>query len=338
MSKVAVVILNFNGEDYLRKFLPFVIKFSKPHEIVVTDNGSTDNSVQVLKKEFPEVSLIEIKQNQGFSAGYNFALSKLKAKYFVLLNSDVEVSEGWLEPMIELMDHQQKVAACQPKILSFHEKEKFEYAGASGGFIDKLGYPFCRGRIFDDLEKDHGQYDEARRVFWATGACLMVRSDVYHELGGLDDDFFAHMEEIDLCWRINNTNYEVYCCPQSHVYHVGGGTLSHNNKRKTFLNFRNGLYLLVKNLNRSELFRKIALRIVLDWVAAIKFAFSGSFDHSFAVFSAHLAFVKGARKMCQKRKMIPKRHKMSKMAAIYQRYITWDYFMRKRKRFSSLDI
>ena len=284
--KVAVVILNYNGKAFLEQFLPNVIASCDPNrtEIVVADNASTDDSVSFMKSRFPEIRLIENGSNGGFATGYNVALRQVEAQYYVLLNSDIEVAPNWIEPVIAMMDADQQIAACQPKILSYYHKEQFEYAGACGGFIDKYGYPFCRGRVFQNLENDDHQYDEPMEVFWATGACLIVRADLYHQIGGLDDSFFAHMEEIDLCWRLKNAGYKVCCCPQSHIYHIGGGTLPKNSPRKTYLNFRNNLSLLVKNLPENRIFATIAYRIVLDWVAAFKFLAEGCFKDFRMVF------------------------------------------------------
>lgn len=248
MKKTAVVILNWNGRKFLKKFLPDVIKFSKKDaEVIVADNASTDDSVAVLKADFPEIRIIENKSNGGFAKGYNQALKLIDAEYYILLNSDIEVTENWINPVIELMESDKNIAACQPKIRSYHEKEKFEYAGAAGGFIDKFGYPFCRGRIFQSLEEDKGQYDDTVEIFWATGAALFIRAELYHKLGGMDDDFFAHMEEIDLCWRLKNEGYKIMYCPKSTVYHVGGGTLPTSSSWKTYLNFRNNFFLIYKN-------------------------------------------------------------------------------------------
>ena len=240
MTKTAVVILNYNGEKFLREFLPVVIKLSGNAKIVVADNGSTDLSVELLKQKFPTVELIRLDNNYGFCGGYNRALKQVEAEYYVLLNSDVEVTPEWLEPLVALLDSSSDIAAAQPKVLSYNDKDHFEYAGAAGGFMDSLGYPFCRGRLFDITEKDTGQYNDTREVFWATGACLIIRSAVYHKLGGLDEDFFAHMEEIDLCWKVQRAGHKVYYCGTSHVFHVGGGTLSKSNPRKTYYNLRNG--------------------------------------------------------------------------------------------------
>lgn len=288
MIKVAVVILNWNGADMLRKFLPSVVKCTNPDlaEVYVADNGSTDNSIDMLKSEFPSVGLISFKENYGFAGGYNKVMEYVKAEYVVLLNSDVEVTERWIEPVLAYMELHDDVAACQPKILSFHDKSKFEYAGASGGFIDKYGYPFCRGRVFDSLETDNGQYDTPTDVFWASGAAMFVRRKVYMEVGGLDSRFFAHMEEIDLCWRLLSRGYRLVCVPESKVYHVGGATLKKENPRKTYLNFRNNLLMLYKNLPSDELARIMSVRSFLDYLAVIFYILKFDFSNAKAVIKA----------------------------------------------------
>lgn len=332
--KVAVVILNYNGQKFLEKFLPNVIANCDPAlaEVVVADNASTDDSVAFMKAHFPEIRLIENGSNGGFTTGYNLALRQVEAQYYVLLNSDIEVAPHWIEPIIALMDADPQIAACQPKILSYYHKEQFEYAGASGGFIDKFGYPFCRGRVFQNLEEDHGQYDEPMEVFWATGACMFVRADLYHQIGGLDDSFFAHMEEIDLCWRLKNVGYKVYCCPQSWVYHIGGGTLPKNSPRKTYLNFRNNLSLLVKNLPEHRVKRTIFYRILLDWVAAFKFLVEGCPKDFAMVFKAHRDFYKRLKDLREKR-MDGEHHPVS---CIYRRNIVFDNVLRGKKKFNEL--
>ena len=289
-SKVAVVILNWNGKSFLEKFLPIVIKNSSNAQIIVADNQSSDDSVSFLKAHFPKVRVIINPSNDGFATGYNLALKQVQAEYYVLLNSDVEVTENWLEPIITLLDSNKQIAACQPKILDYNHKTKFEYAGASGGFIDKYGYPFCRGRIFNVLEEDKGQYNSSEEVFWATGACMFVRAEAFWKVGGFDDDYFAHMEEIDLCWRMKNVGYHIYVEPKSCVYHVGGGTLNKLSPRKTFLNFRNNLITLTKNASPRFLFFKILYRMILDGVAAFKFLLEGSGSHFIAVIKAHFSF------------------------------------------------
>ena len=333
--KVAVVILNYNGQKFLEQFLPNVIANcdSALAEVIVADNASTDDSVEFMREHFPDIRLIENGSNGGFSMGYNLALRQIDAEYYVLLNSDIEVASHWIEPVVELMDAHPEIAACQPKILSYYHKEKFEYAGASGGFIDQYGYPFCRGRIFQNLEDDKGQYDTPCEVFWATGACMFVRADLYHQIGGLDDSFFAHMEEIDLCWRLKNAGYKVYCCPQSKVYHIGGGTLPKNSPRKTYLNFRNNLSLLVKNLPKHRVKRTILYRIFLDWVAAFKFLFEGCPKDFRMVFKAHIDFYGRLNSLRAKRKQTG--HQL--VSCIYKHNIVVDCILRGKRRFSELN-
>ena len=332
--KVAVVILNYNGKKFLEEFLPNVIANCDPTwtEIVVADNNSSDGSVAFMQERFPDIRLIENGSNGGFATGYNMALRQIEAQYYVLLNSDIEVAPHWIEPVIELMDADPQIAACQPKILSYYHKEQFEYAGASGGYIDKYGYPFCRGRVFQNLETDEHQYDEPKEVFWATGACMFVRADLYHQIGGLDDSFFAHMEEIDLCWRLKNAGYKVYCCPQSWVYHIGGGTLPKNSPRKTYLNFRNNLSLLVKNLPKRRVRRTILFRVFLDWVAAFKFLFEGCPKDFRMVFKAHWDFYKRLKDLRKKRSY--SEHKL--VSCIYQKNIVFESIIRGKKKYSDL--
>lgn len=269
MKKVSVVILNWNGAEMLRTFLPSVVRFTDEEvaEVCVADNGSTDNSVEIVKNEFPSVRLIHFSENYGFAEGYNKALELLDTEYVVLLNSDVEVTENWIMPVLSFMEANPDVAACQPKILSYKDKSRFEYAGAAGGYIDKYGYPFCRGRIFDYLEPDNGQYDSPAEVFWTSGAAMFVRRNLYIEVGGLDSRFFAHMEEIDLCWRLLSRGYRLMCIPESKVYHVGGATLKKENPRKTYLNFRNNLLMMYKNLSSDELGSVMRVRCLLDLLA-----------------------------------------------------------------------
>lgn len=332
-SRLAIVILNYNGAGFLAKFLPSVLAHSKNCRIVVADNASTDNSLALLEEHFPEVECIRLEHNSGYAGGYNQALAQVTAEYYLLLNSDVEVTEGWLEPMLSLLENNPEIAACQPKIRSYHQPTHFEYAGASGGFLDLLGYPFCRGRIFDTLEEDRGQYDIARPVFWATGACMLIRSEVFWQMEGFDADFFAHMEEIDLCWRINSWGYEVWACPQSVVYHVGGGTLPKNNPRKTYLNFRNGLWMLIKNCE-NNLFIKLPFRIILDWLAAFTFLLKGNREDAVAVVKSHISTTKSVEILYKKR-LKSKLFRRSGIP-IYKRIILADYFLFKRKYFSML--
>lgn len=296
--KVAVVILNWNGEQMLRDFLPSVVAHSVLPEslgeavVYVADNGSTDHSLRLLADSFPSVRTIAFSQNYGFADGYNKAFEPIDAEYAILLNSDVEVTPGWLHPLVQYMDAHPQVAACQPKLMAYHQKDAFEYAGAMGGFIDCYGYPYCRGRIFDTVEKDHGQYDADVPLLWATGACLMVRLAVYKEVGGLDGRFFAHMEEIDLCWRLRCRGYEVRSVASSVVYHVGGATLNAGHPRKTFLNFRNNLLMLYKNLPAGKLRSVLFVRTLLDYVAATMFMLKGEWGSAKAVFRARREYRK----------------------------------------------
>ena len=292
MDKIAVVILNWNGCEMLRSFLPSVVRFSEADGAVVyvADNASTDASVEMLRREFPSVHLIILDKNHGFADGYNLALRQVEAEYVVLLNSDVEVTEHWLVPLAAYMDAHPEVAACQPKIRSWRHRDQFEYAGAAGGFIDRYGYPFCRGRIMGVVEADKGQYDAVMPVFWATGAALFIRLKDYRDAGGLDGRFFAHMEEIDLCWRLRARGRQLACVPRSVVYHVGGATLQKENPRKTFLNFRNNLLMLYKNLPQDELRRVMGVRACLDYVAALSFVLKGQFPNAWAVLRARRAY------------------------------------------------
>jgi GT2 family glycosyltransferase len=336
MDKVAIVILNYNGKNYLEKFLPSVIINSPGAVIYIADNASTDDSVLFLEKNFPTLHLIKIPVNYGYSKGYNIALQSVKSQYYILLNSDVEVNAGWLKPLISLMDSDEKIAACQPKIKSYNKKNDFEYAGAAGGFIDRLGYPFCRGRIFDSIEEDHGQYDITSEIFWASGACLMIKADLFHNFGGFDDDFFAHMEEVDLCWRLQSSGYKIFYCAESSVYHLGGGTLSKSDPKKTFLNFRNNLSLLYKNYPGQYLYPLIFLRMILDGLAAIKFLFTDSFGHFWAVAMAHFEIYKSMRLLRAKRRETMKNISANPLKRAYKGFIVFDYYLFKRRKFSDL--
>jgi GT2 family glycosyltransferase len=337
-KKIAVVILNWNGKSFLDKFLPSVIEHNIPgSELVVADNASTDDSVIFLKNNFPGVSIIENKINGGFARGYNEALKKVDAEYYILLNSDVEVTAGWIEPLLELMDSDPNIAACQPKIRDFKDKTKFEHAGAAGGFIDKYGYPFCQGRIFNSLESDTEQYNSVREIFWATGACMVIRSSIFNKAGGFDEDFFAHMEEIDLCWRIKNMGYKIMYTPYSTVYHVGGGTLSSSNPRKTFLNFQNNLVLLCKNHASRFFWLKMLMRFFLDGAAGIKFFFEGDFKHSWAVVRAHFSFYRNFKRNYSKRKKLQKEILHYSKTGVYNRSIVADFYLRGIRKFSELN-
>lgn len=334
MKKVAVVILNYNGRTFLEKFLPNVIENSSSvAEIIVADNKSTDDSVEFMKNKFPDIRLILNEFNGGFATGYNVALRQINADYYILLNSDIEVTPHWIEPVIELMESDETIAACQPKILSYYDKTKFEYAGAAGGYIDKYGYPFCRGRMFQDLETDNGQFNDVKEVFWATGACMFVKASLYHKYGGLDDDFFAHMEEIDFCWRLKNFDYKIMYCPDSKIYHIGGGTLPKSSARKTYLNFRNNLSLLMKNLPDGKVFGTIFYRFFLDWIAAFKFLCDGSFADFFAVTRAHISFLRHLPVLKKKRRQYPH----NKVTQVYQKNIVFKYFLEKKKLYNELN-
>ncbi|WP_202704228.1 glycosyltransferase family 2 protein [Flavobacterium sp. UGB4466] len=302
MDKIAVVILNWNGVKLLEQFLPSVIRFSEGAQIYVADNASTDDSIDFVKNNFPSIKIVQNTGNHGFAKGYNDALQHIDAEIYALVNSDIEVTENWLTPILETFENEKLTAIIQPKILDYKNKEYFEYAGAAGGFIDKYGFPFCRGRIFDTIEKDNGQYDDNCELFWASGACFFIRSEVYHELGGFDETFFAHQEEIDLCWRAANEGHVIKYVSGSTVYHVGGATLQQGNPRKTFLNFRNSLLMLVKNLPKKRLFFVIFFRMVLDGIAGIRFLTQGKVGHTYAILKAHFSFYSISLKYLKKRK------------------------------------
>lgn len=304
MADISIVILNYNGEKLLRKFLPSVIRHSTGATVWVADNGSTDASLSLLAREFPEVRVIALGKNYGFCKGYNEALGRVQAEIYVLLNSDVMVTQDWLDPMTSLMEADADIEAVQPKILSFSEPEKFEHAGAGGGLLDSMGYPFCRGRIFKRIEYDHGQYDDEREVFWSSGACMAIRASTYWKHGGLDEDFFAHMEEIDLCWKIQRSGGKVYYSGRSMVYHLGAGTLGYEDPRKTFLNFRNNMAMLLKHFTNREVWWKIPLRIGLDWLAALTFLLAGKPAHSSAVLKAHADLIRQRPGIVRKRRAL----------------------------------
>ena len=333
MNKLSVVILNYNGRGYLEQFLVEVVACSRPHEVVVVDNASTDDSVEYVKTQVPEARLICFDQNYGFSGGYNEAITLIESEYIVLLNSDVQVTPNWIEPVLAHMEAHPDMAAAQPKILDQKQPKLFEYAGGAGGYIDSLAYPFCRGRVFHTIEEDQQQYNDTRDVFWASGSCLFVRRASYLEAGGLDEDFFAHMEEIDLCWRFWNLGYRVSACPQSHIYHVGGGTLHKSQPRKTYLNFRNGLSLILKNDSLGKILWKIPLRMALDWLAAAHFSSHSGLKHGFAILKAHWHFTLSFGLHYKKRKHI-KRLKTKNPR--FRGLIIWQYFGLGKKRYSQL--
>ena len=329
--RTAIVILNCNGEVLLERYLPSVIQYSLNADIYVIDNASKDESVDFIKKTYPSVKIIQNSENGGFAKGYNQGLKSIDADIYCLLNSDVEVTEGWLNPILELFAQEPKVAIVQPKILDLMRKAYFEYAGAAGGFIDQLGYPFCRGRIFQELEKDNGQYDDTLEIFWATGACMFIRKDVYWALQGFDENYFAHQEEVDLCWRAKNDGHKVYYVGTSKVYHLGGSTLSNMNPKKTYLNFRNSLFSITKNLPRRKALTIITIRLLLDGVAAVRFVFQFKFSHCFAILKAHLSFYRHFGKMYRKRE---------KANFILKYYLTksivWSHFVHHVKKFNNL--
>lgn len=339
MERVAIVILNWNGAKMLTRFLPNVLDYSrKDATVYVADNASTDNSVELLKQHFPEVRLILLDKNWGFAEGYNKALDLIDAEYYVLLNSDVEVSHHWLSPLVEFMDNHPEAAACQPKLLSEKDRDSFEYAGACGGFLDKYGYPFCRGRIFDTVERDDGQYDYDVEVLWATGACLMIRASDFKLSGGFDARFFAHNEEIDLCWRLRLMGRKIFCIPDSFVFHVGGGTLPKNNPMKTYLNFRNNLLMLYKNLPENELHKVMRARMFLDYVAAFKSFVTGCFGDFKAIVKARKTFRKWLPDYASVRKQIQQIRKENDIAGIYNISVLWQYYVKGHKKFSDLDV
>jgi GT2 family glycosyltransferase len=338
-SKVAIVILNWNGEKLFPNFLPSVVENSKEEnvEIIVADNGSTDQSISYLQKKFPSIKIIDLKENYGFAEGYNQALKQVEADYFVLLNSDVKVSPNWIGPCIKQFETDEKIAAIQPKILSYNNPDSFEHAGAAGGFIDKFGYPFCRGRILNNLEKDNNQYNQSTQLFWASGACMFIRAAALKSAGGLDGDFWAHMEEIDLCWRLKNTGHKITYEPQSVVYHLGGGTLPYDSPQKVYLNFRNNLWMLFKNLPKEQFKRTLIIRMILDGVAAVKFIVGFQFGNFWAVVKAHSSFYKNLSKLRQKRKEIQKQVVVKTHPEMCPSSIMWKFFIQKKQKFSDLN-
>lgn len=338
MKKIAVVILNWNGKKLLEEFLPSVVGYTTASdvELVVVDNGSTDDSVAFLSTLYPQINIVRLSQNYGFAGGYNKGLAQVETEYFVLLNSDVEVTEGWLDPIIGYLDSNLDVAAAQPKILSQRNRSYFEYAGASGGFIDRFGYPFCRGRVFKAVEKDLGQYNTPIDVLWATGACLIIRSNDFFEVGGFDASFFAHMEEIDLCWRLNCRGRRVVCIPQSTVYHVGAATLKKESPRKTYLNFRNNLLMLYKNLPQRHLKRVMIIRLILDYVAAVQFTLTGSYANAKEVIRAHKDFYDNRRDYRESRQENLGKAKIFTPETIYQKSILVAYYLKFIRKYSQL--
>jgi GT2 family glycosyltransferase len=338
MIKVAVVILNWNGEGFLKQFLPVLVANTNYEgaEIIIADNASTDGSINYLKSDFPNLKTIILDKNYGFAGGYNKALEQITAEYYVLLNSDVEVTENWLQPMMHFLESNKDVVACQPKIKAFHNKNYFEHAGASGGFIDYLGFPFCRGRVLGLAEEDKGQYDEVCDVFWATGACLVIRSDMFWKVGALDETFFAHMEEIDLCWRLNARGYRIVCVPQSTVYHVGGGTLNVESPHKTYLNFRNNLLMLYKNLPQQALSKIMKWRRILDYIAAIQLYTTGKPKNAAAVIKARNDFKVMQSDFVEKRNENILYATRTNCDEMIKKSIIVEYYLKNNKKFSKI--
>lgn len=338
MIKTSVVILNWNGAELLRKFIPTVLIHTQTSEceVVVADNNSSDNSVELLQKDFPSVRLIILDKNYGFAEGYNRALQQVQASYVVLLNSDVETSPNWLKPMINHLERHRETAAVQPKILSYADKSKFEYAGAAGGYLDRYAYPFCRGRILHELEYDNGQYDTVEKIFWASGACLCMRRADYMNAGGLDGDFFAHMEEIDLCWRLQSRGRKIVCIPQSVVYHVGGASLDNESPRKTHLNFRNNLLMVYKNATQTRLIEILFVRFVLDMAAAVHFLVRGKFQHAASIARAYSDFIDMRPSFNHKRKENLEKTIQPNILQQYKKSILLDFYMKKKRTYSSI--
>lgn len=335
MEQIAIVILNWNGQKFLEQFLPSVIQNSENVRLIVADNASTDSSIDFLKKNYPDIEIVINERNYGFAGGYNEALKKINSKYYLLLNSDIEVSKNWLTPLLKTIKND-NIAAVQPKIIAYHDKNKFEHAGASGGYLDKNYFPFCRGRIFDEVEEDKGQYNNETEVFWATGAALLIKSDIFHQTGGFDDSFFAHMEEIDLCWRIKKLGFQIMVNPNSVVYHVGGGTLPYQSPRKTYLNFRNSLFVIMKN-HEKHLFLKLFWRMSIDGIAGIRFLTRFEFKQFLMIIKAHLNFYKNIPQLLKKRKAIKQKSSTFNKKGLYKGNILWARYFKRIHVFSELN-
>jgi len=338
MHKIAIVILNWNGIEYLQKFLGTVIKYSARSDtsVYVADNGSTDGSVEWVIQSFSSVKILTLGSNHGFAGGYNLALEQIDATYFILLNSDIEVTEGWLQPLVSFMDLNPDVASCQPKIRSYNHRDHFEHAGAAGCFIDKFGYPFCRGRIFYHIEKDNGQYDTRADVFWSSGACMIVRSDAWKKAGGFDISFFAHMEEIDLCWRFSKAGYRVCYIPESVIYHVGGGSLPYTSPLKTYLNFRNSLYLLYKNLPENKLQSVMFKRKILDGIASLSFLGKGDLVNFSSVLKAHIDYYRHKKELKAKRKIVMQLEVNQVPSCVLNKSIVFEFYAKGNRTYDLL--
>ena len=335
--KTAIVILNYNGIKWLKKFIPTVVEHSKNDaDIFVIDNGSEDESISYLEQSFSLINIISLQSNLGFAGGYNEGLKNIDHNYYILLNSDIEVTDNWISPIISILENNASVSAIQPKILSYNEKKRFEYAGAAGGYMDRLGYPFCRGRVFQHTEIDNHQYDEETEIFWASGACIFIRSKDFHMVGGFDEQFFAHMEEIDLCWRLKNLDKKIVFSAASTVYHVGGGTLNYMSPTKTYLNFRNSLFTIHKNDDRN-LFIILFFRMVLDGIAFFRFLLSGQFNHSLSILKAHFSYYKMIKTLnLSRNKSVKKPYK--KMTGVINKFIIWEYFIKRKKTFKKIKL
>ena len=333
-KKIAVVVLNWNGAKLLEQFLPSVVAYSDEAKIYVADNASSDNSIAFIKEKYPTITIIKNDGNYGFAKGYNLALEQVEEEYYALVNSDIEVTKNWLAPILSIFDTEAKIGIIQPKILDYKNKEYFEYAGAAGGFIDQYGYPYCRGRIFETIEKDNGQYDDSLEIFWASGACFFIRKEVYRKLNGFDDDFFAHQEEIDLCWRLQLAGHRIMSCPASIIYHIGGGTLAKNNPKKIYLNFRNNLIMLWKNLEGIDAFMTVSFRFLLDAISAWKNLLSGQSYFFTAVMKAHFGFFSWLL-VNQKKSIFPSK-RIAKPAGRYMGSVVWQHFAKGKNRFSEI--
>jgi GT2 family glycosyltransferase len=336
--KLAIVVLSYNGKDLLQKFLPPILQTRTPDsEVFVVDNASTDGTSEFIKANFPEANLVRLEINRGFTNGYVESLPKIDAEYYVLVSSDVEVTPGWIEPVLQLMDSDPQIAVCQPKIKSYNQRNQFEYSGAAGAFIDTFCYPFCRGRLFFTIEEDHGQYNDIREVFWCSGACMFIRADVYHSIGGFDNDYYAHMEDIDLSWRVKNAGYKVMVCPQAEVFHVGGHIISYGSPPKIFRNYKNGMIMMLKNLPSDEFWWKIPFRFILDGVAGLRALIQGNPKECWAIVRAHWQFFGGLGHWLKKRKEARKKVNNPNRTGVYPKSVVVQYFLKGKHKFSELN-